>query len=165
MASAADLETAMTKFTKGKKEATSKEITKWFTDAKVLTKKSCSSNNLDIAFSKFKTKNVLHSKDIDKLVAEVAKAYAKDKSMSVEDAIPKIKDLLASTNPDFSSATKQSKTGGVDRMTDASKYTGSHKERFDESGKGKGIEGREDRADGSGYVGNYKGADTYDESH
>jgi len=166
MATASDLESAMTKFTKGKKEATSKEITKWFTDAKVLTRKSCSSNNLDIAFSKFKTKNVLHSKDLDKLIAEVAKAYANDKKMSVEDAIPKIKDLLASTyNPDFSSATKQSKVGGVDRMTDASKYTGSHKERFDESGKGKGIAGREDLADNSGYVGNYKGADTYDATH
>lgn len=56
MATAADLEAAMAKFTKGKKEATSKEITKWFTDGKVLNKKSCSSNNLDIAFSKCKTK-------------------------------------------------------------------------------------------------------------
>ena len=48
-------------------------------------------------------------------------------------------------------------------MTDTSKYTGSHKERFDESGKGKGVKGREDRADNSGYVGNYKGEGTYDE--
>ena len=31
----------------------------------------------------------------------------------------------------------------MDRLTDTSKYTGSHKERFDESGKGKGKEGRE----------------------
>ncbi len=28
-------------------------------------------------------------------------------------------------------------------MTDTSKYTGSHKERFDESGKGKGLAGRD----------------------
>ena len=48
-------------------------------------------------------------------------------------------------------------------MTDASLYTGAHKERFDESGKGKGIEGREDRSDNSGYVGNYKGDGTYEE--
>ena len=50
-------------------------------------------------------------------------------------------------------------------MTDTSKYTGAHKERFDESGKGKGLEGREDKADNSGYVGNYKGDKTYDKSH
>ena len=62
---------------------------------------------------------------------------------------------------------KQSKTGGVDRMTDTSKYTGSHKERFDESGKGKGLEGRKDYdANASeGYVGGYKGKDTYDKTH
>ena len=50
-------------------------------------------------------------------------------------------------------------------MTDASLYTGSHKERFDADGKGKGIEGRENIADNSGYVGNYKGAETYDKTH
>lgn len=55
--------------------------------------------------------------------------------------------------------------GGVDRLTDTSKYTGSHKERFDDSGKGKGIAGREDVDDNSGYVGGYKGKDTYDKSH
>lgn len=56
------------------------------------------------------------------------------------------------------------KSGAVDRLTDASKYTGSHKERFDESGKGKGMEGRHDFDDkaASGYVGGYKGQQTYD---
>lgn len=56
---------------------------------------------------------------------------------------------------------KASATGGVDRMTDTSKYTGAHKERFDESGKGKGAAGREDRVDNTGYVGNYKGEGSY----
>ena len=62
---------------------------------------------------------------------------------------------------------KQSKTGGVDRMTDTSTYTGSHKERFDESGKGKGLEGRKDydAKAAEGYVGGYKGKDTYDKTH
>jgi len=55
-----------------------------------------------------------------------------------------------------------SKTGGVAKMTDTSQYTGAHKERFGEDGKGKGIDGRADRADNSGYVGNYKGEGTYD---
>ncbi len=54
------------------------------------------------------------------------------------------------------------KAGGVDRLTDTSKYTGSHKERFDASGKGKGLEGRADVADNSGYVQGYKEKDTYD---
>lgn len=55
--------------------------------------------------------------------------------------------------------------GGVDRLTDTSKYTGAHKERFDESGKGKGIAGRENVTDNSGYVGAYKGSGTYDKGH
>lgn len=54
------------------------------------------------------------------------------------------------------------KVGGVDRLTDTKLYTGAHKERFDESGKGKGIEGRENVTDNSGYVGAYKGSGTYD---
>lgn len=51
----------------------------------------------------------------------------------------------------------------MDRLTDTSKYTGSHKERFDESGKGKGLSGREEMTDASGYVSGYKGSGTYDD--
>ena len=58
---------------------------------------------------------------------------------------------------------KQSATGGVDRMTDTANYTGAHKERFDADGKGKGLDGREDMHDGSGYVGAYKGAGSYED--
>lgn len=50
-------------------------------------------------------------------------------------------------------------------MTDTSQYTGSHAERFDADGKGKGIEGRENKADNSGYVGAYKEAGTFDKKH
>ena len=37
-------------------------------------------------------------------------------------------------------------------MTDTTKYTGSHKLRFDESGKGKGLDGRESVPKGPGYI-------------
>ena len=60
---------------------------------------------------------------------------------------------------------KAVKGGGVDRLTDTSKYTGSHKERFDESGKGKGIAGRQDQASTDGYVQGYKEKDSYDKTH
>lgn len=58
---------------------------------------------------------------------------------------------------------KAAKAAAVDRLTDTTKYTGTHKERFDGSGKGKGKAGREDVADTSGYVAAYKGSGTYDE--
>lgn len=57
---------------------------------------------------------------------------------------------------------KAKTVGAVERLTDTSKYTGSHKERFDESGKGKGKSGRENIVDTSGYVSAYKNAGTYD---
>lgn len=53
----------------------------------------------------------------------------------------------------------------VDRMTDTHKYTGSHKERFDGEGKGKGMEGRKNVADNAGYVSGYKNKDSYDKHH
>ena len=60
---------------------------------------------------------------------------------------------------------KISKTGGVDKMTDQAHYTGAHKERFGADGKGKGIDGRVDRHENKGYVGQYKGEGTYDKKH
>lgn len=54
------------------------------------------------------------------------------------------------------------KAGAVDRLTDSTKFTGSHKERFDETGKGKGKAGREYIPDTSGYVSAYKGQGTYE---
>ena len=61
----------------------------------------------------------------------------------------------------------------IDRLTDTSKYTGSHKERFDESGKGRGLAGRDTVAKGQGmspgcvakqpgYVSGYKHEGTYE---
>ena len=57
---------------------------------------------------------------------------------------------------------KTVKSAAVDRLTDTSKYTGSHKERFTEEGKGKGLAGRKDVVDDSGYVTGYKEKDTFD---
>jgi len=51
-------------------------------------------------------------------------------------------------------------TAAVDRLTDVSKFTGSHKERFTEEGKGKGIAGRRDVTDTSGYVSGFKSSST-----
>ena len=46
----------------------------------------------------------------------------------------------------------------VERMTDTSKYTDSQKDRIDESGRGKGLEGRDASVRSQqGYVGGYKG--------
>ena len=55
------------------------------------------------------------------------------------------------------------KAPAVDRLTDSSRFTGSHKERFDSSGRGRGREGREELVENTGYVGAYRDAGTYEE--
>lgn len=57
------------------------------------------------------------------------------------------------------------KIGVIDCLIDIFKYMGLYKERFDEVGKGKGVEGRVDKVDKFGYVGNYKGQGIYDEKY
>ena len=128
----------------------------------------------DIAFTKCcdkKTKVIdLGNKDMVKsLLAEEAKVLqendAKCKGKSLDECAAELISRICIDGDITAGTTKTAKVGGVDRMTDTSKYTGAHKERFDASGKGKGIDGREERADSSGYVGNYKGKDTYDKKH
>lgn len=46
-----------------------------------------------------------------------------------------------------------------DRLTDTSKYTGTHKERFDQNGRGLGLAGRDSVAKGSGTFTQYRGGD------
>jgi hypothetical protein len=41
-------------------------------------------------------------------------------------------------------------------------YTGAHKERFDESGHGRGLEGRDSTATGGGTVAGYHGGAVHD---
>jgi hypothetical protein len=57
------------------------------------------------------------------------------------------------------------KSSTVDRLTDTTRYTGAHKQRFDETGKGRGIAGRKDIADSSGYVQGYQNKDSYKKNH
>ena len=47
-------------------------------------------------------------------------------------------------------------------MTDVKQYTGLHKERFDEEGRGRGLEGRKYWVEGKGWVGNYLTEDNKD---
>lgn len=169
MASGGSLQAQFKKFaTKGtnNSEATSKDITRWMTDAGVFGK-ACSSNNLDIAFNKIKTKGKqnITAPEMEKLVDEIAKKYGEDHKLDEAAAKAELTQKLVSTEPKAHGATKVSASGGVDRMTDTSKYTGAHKERFDADGKGKGAEGRTEKVENTGYVGQYKNKDTYDKTH
>ncbi|XP_069701591.1 tubulin polymerization-promoting protein homolog [Periplaneta americana] len=155
-----DLKSMFEAFSKfGDTKSVGKTITltqcdKWFKQAKVIDGKKITTTDTAICFNKFKSKTI----DFDTF-----KKYVEDLANSKKMSPDELYGMLTSCGaPGIAGTTGVSKTGAVDRLTDTSLYTGSHKERFDESGKGKGIEGRENVAEDSGYVTGYKGKDTYD---
>ncbi|XP_030437908.1 tubulin polymerization-promoting protein family member 3 [Gopherus evgoodei] len=143
-------------------EMTGKNWAKLCKECKVMDGKGVTGTDVDIVFSKVKgkTARVIGYEEFKKALEELAPKRFKGKSK--EEAYESICQLVAGKEPTNVGVTKAATGGAVDRLTDTTKYTGSHKERFDESGKGKGKSGRENIVDTSGYVGAYKNAGTYD---
>lgn len=165
----AEVETAFRKFAvHGDTKATGKEMNgknfvKLCKDCKVIDGKNITSTDVDIVFSKVKAKTarVITFEQFIQAMTELAPKRFKGKGQ--EEALQLLYGLIAGKEPSNVGVTKVAKAAAVDRLTDSSKYTGSHKERFDESGKGKGKVGREDIPDTSGYVNAYKGQGTYED--
>lgn len=130
------------------------KFAKLFRDCKVLDKK-VTATDVDIIFSKVKAKT--ERKITYKQFKEALKLLAEKKFPGDEEGLSKLEAVIIDAKgPAVHGATKVVKTGAVDRLTDTTKYTGSHKERFDGTGKGKGIAGRKEMVDGSGYVTGFK---------
>ena len=152
---------------KGSTTATDKTLKKMCTDAKIYNKK-LDTNRVDIEFRKAigNTKKDADFATFNNFIDnQLAKVYADSIGESdVSKAAESIRNKIIASSPKSHGATKASNDAATKRMTDASGYTGSHKERFDADGKGKGIDGRVDRDAhaAEGYVGNYKGKGTYD---
>ncbi|XP_066581911.1 tubulin polymerization-promoting protein homolog [Prorops nasuta] len=129
---------------------------KWMKQAKVFDK-NLTTTDTAITFNKFKQKN-LKLADYHKFIDELARAKGIAGST--------IRDKMAACGaPGASNVTQADDAAVVSRLTDTTAYTGSHKERFDESGKGRGKEGRSDATENEGYVQGYKHKDTYDKTH
>ncbi|XP_076174192.1 tubulin polymerization-promoting protein ringmaker [Ptiloglossa arizonensis] len=131
---------------------------KWMKQAKVIDGKKIATTDTGIYFKKHKS---------TKLGIEQYKAFLEELAKSKKVDLTEMKKKMANCGPPgvtgASGAGKAAST--VDRLTDVSKYTGSHKQRFDETGKGKGIAGRKDLPDQSGYVQGYQNKDTYNKAH
>lgn len=130
---------------------------KWMKQAKVIDKKITTTDTA-IHFKKLKSLKVSFA-DYNKFLEDLATTRKVD--------LAEIKNKLATCGaPGVAQLTNGGKAAAaVSRLTDPSKYTGSHKERFDESGKGKGIAGRKDIVDNAGYVSGYTHKNTYDKTH
>ncbi|XP_034108705.1 tubulin polymerization-promoting protein homolog isoform X1 [Drosophila sulfurigaster albostrigata] len=126
---------------------------KWMKQAKVIDKQ-ITTTDTGIHFKKFKAMKI-SLPDYNKFLDDLAK------TKKVELATIKSK-MAGCGAPGVISASAGKAAATVDRLTDTSKYTGSHKERFDATGKGKGIAGRRNLVDDSGYVSGYQHKDTYD---
>ncbi|XP_034444488.1 tubulin polymerization-promoting protein family member 2 [Hippoglossus hippoglossus] len=167
--SAAEVETAFQKFAvHGDTKATGKEMNgknfaKLCKDCNVTDGKNVTTIDVDIVFSKVKAKSarVITFEQFNQALTELAAKRFKGKSK--EEAHQQLYGLIVGKEPTNVGITKVAKAAAVDRLTDSTKYTGSHKGRFDDSGKGKGKAGREDIPDSSGYVSAYKGSGTYED--
>ncbi|KAK2854363.1 hypothetical protein Q5P01_007024 [Channa striata] len=171
MAEGADMDQILAAFKKfavhGDTKASGKELNgknwaKLCKDCKIIDGKNVTGTDVDIVFSKVKqkTSRVITYEEFQKALEELASK--RFKGQSKDEALQSIHMLVEGKGPTNAGVTKVSKTATVDRLTDTSRYTGTHKERFDESGKGKGREGREEIVENTGYVGGYKDAGTYD---
>jgi hypothetical protein len=151
--------TAFAKFGDSKSDGkgiTLSQSDKWMKQAKVIDK-TITTTDTAIQFKKHKLQKLSHDL-YNKFLEDLAKA----KKLEIDD----IKNKLANCGaPGVLSSTPGKAAATVDRLTDVKNYTGSHKERFDDSGKGKGIAGRKNLVDGSGYVSGYQHKDTYDKTH
>jgi len=150
-------------------EMTGKNMDKWLKDAGVLDAKTITTTMTGIAFSKVAgpKRKTLKYEEVKKVLATVAGDRATKSKNSLQEELDAITAKLAALEaPSVNSAAKAQTSGGVfNRLTDTKGYTGSHKERFDETGKGKGKAGREDVIANDGYVGAYKNKGSYDKGH
>ncbi|XP_053677490.1 tubulin polymerization-promoting protein homolog [Anopheles nili] len=138
------------------KHVTLSQSDKWMKQAKVIDKK-ITTTDTGIHFKKLKSMK-LTFEDYNKFLDDLAKT----KKVELEEIKSKMANCGA---PGVHNATPGKAAETVARLTDTSKYTGSHKQRFDETGKGKGIAGRKDMVDQSGYVSGYGHKNTYDKTH
>ncbi|XP_076856226.1 tubulin polymerization-promoting protein family member 3 [Brachyhypopomus gauderio] len=145
------------------KEMNGKNWAKLCKDCKVVDGKNVTSTDVDIVFTKVKPKSsrIITFEEFEKALEDLAPK--RFKGQSKEEALESMHRLIEGKEPANIGVTKVAKGGALDRLTDTSKYTGSHKERFDESGRGRGKSGREELVENTGYVSAYKNAGTYDE--
>ncbi|XP_038626376.1 tubulin polymerization-promoting protein isoform X2 [Tachyglossus aculeatus] len=163
-----DLEEAFRKFAiHGDTRATGKEMhgknwSKLCKDCHVIDGKNVTTTDVDIVFSKIKGKScrTITFDQFKEALEELSKKRFKEKA--AEEAVREMHRLIEGKAPIISGVTKAVSSPTVSRLTDTSRFTGSHKERFDPTGKGKGKAGRVDLVDDSGYVPGYKHAGTYD---
>nr|XP_046910905.1 tubulin polymerization-promoting protein homolog [Dermatophagoides farinae] len=125
---------------------------KWFKQAKIIdpSNRTITTTDTGIYFKQVsKTKKTLNFKEYNLFLEKLATVKKID--------LAELKNKLQQSGPPATNKTTTAVTSGaIGRLTDHTKYTGSHKQRFDESGKGRGKAGRVDITPNTGYVSGFK---------
>ncbi|PAV90448.1 hypothetical protein WR25_14598 [Diploscapter pachys] len=147
-------------------EMTGKNFDKWLKDAGIIDK-NITTTMTGIAFSKVAgPKKKATFEETKKVITFVAEDRSKNSKRTIQEELDDITEKLSRLEaPTISSAARADANGVYSRLTDHTKYTGAHKERFNADGSGKGKAGRVDAKNDSGYVAAYKNKDTYDRAH
>jgi len=123
-----------------------KAFAKLCKDCKLLDPKF-TSTDVDLIFANNKVKNKAERKITFLQFTVALDLVAERKGVPVADIHQK---LLQQGGPATNNTQKAETSGIYNKLTDTSLYTGAHKSRFDEGGKGKGLSGRDSVAKGSG---------------
>lgn len=144
------------------KDLHGKNWSKLCKDCGVIDGKNITLTDVDIVFSKVKKKScrTITYDEFKAALGELARKKYKEKSG--EEAEAEVFKLIEGKTPVIAGVTRAVASPTVSRLTDPTKFTGSHKERFDDSGRGKGKAGRVDMVDTSGYVSGYKHRGSYE---
>ncbi|TPP64947.1 Tubulin polymerization-promoting protein family member 2 [Fasciola gigantica] len=137
---------------KGSQTATDKTIRKMCLDCKICGKK-LDSNAVDIAFKKH-LGNSVKEMDFESfkqfIGGSLSVEYARAAGIAKDEATNQLIEKIKAGSPKMHGTTSVSNDRATQALTDVEGYTGSHKNRFDqETGKGRGLEGRVDRDDNS----------------
>ncbi|XP_045575184.1 tubulin polymerization-promoting protein isoform X2 [Salmo salar] len=144
------------------KDMHGKNWSKLCKDCGIIDGKTVTLTDVDIVFTKVKKKScrTITFDEFKAAVGELASKRFKEKTG--EEAEGEVFRMIEGKKPVIKGVTRAVASPTVSRLTDTTKFTGSHKERFDESGRGKGKAGRVDMVDTSGYVAGYKHLGSYE---
>lgn len=127
------------------------KFAKFAKDCKLVDKANLTPTDVDLIFAKAKTKTerrISYDQFCTAVSMMADKRYPEQAGDNALEAL--MKKVITSQGPKASSATVADSTGIYSKLTDSSLYTGSHKERFNADGSGKGLDGRDKIVKGTG---------------
>ncbi|XP_078494081.1 uncharacterized protein LOC144749578 [Ciona intestinalis] len=147
------------------REMNNKNWAKLCRDCDFIDNKNVLVGDIDVIFSRHKPKGTrlvefeMFMNCLNEIADRVIGSKVKDEKLRREI----IYNRVIGKAPEYVGITSVSKTGNVDRMTDHTLYPVSHKMRFDEEGRGLGVDDKFDVPDTMmGYVNGYTGRNQYD---